>query len=104
MNQERQKPLGFIDRARLAIANVLKPKAYVGTWDSARYSPHRSRIDAPMPTDFRQEMTATVRREMVRLSRWLEKNNGLFRQTIKDTALYSIGEGIHMQANGGDFD
>jgi capsid protein len=104
MSEQQKKPLGFIDRARLAIANVLKPKAYVGTWDSARYSPHRSRIDAPMPTDFRQEMTANVRREMVRLSRWLEKNNGLFRQTIKDTALYSVGEGIHMQANGGDFD
>lgn len=104
MNQENKKPLGLFDRARLAISNVLRPKAYTGTWDSARYSPHRSRVDAPMPTDFRQEMTATVRREMVRLSRWLEKNNGLFRQTIKDTALYAIGDGIHMQANGGDFE
>jgi capsid protein len=104
MNQESKKPLGFFDRARLAISNVIKPKAYTGTWDSARYSPNRTRIDAPMPTDFRKEMTATVRREMVRLSRWLEKNNGLFRQQIKDTALYSIGDGIHMQANGGDFE
>ena len=104
MNQESKKPLGFFARARLAISNAIKPKAYTGTWDSARYSPNRTRIDAPMPTDFRKEMTATVRREMVRLSRWLEKNNGLFRQQIKDTALYSIGDGIHMQANGGDFD
>lgn len=104
MNPQDKKSLNLFDRARLAISNVLRPKAYTGTWDSARYSPHRSRIDAPMPTDFRQEMTATVRRELVRLSRWLEKNNGLFRQQIKDTALYSIGEGIHMQANGGDFD
>ena len=104
MNQERKKPLGLIDRARLAISNVLRPKAYTGTWDSARYSPHRSRVDAPMPTDFRQEMTASVRKEMVRLSRWLEKNNGLFRQQIKDTSLYAIGDGVHMQANGGDFD
>lgn len=104
MKPESKNPLGFFNRARLAISNAIKPKAYTGTWDSARYSPNRTRIDAPMPTDFRKEMTATVRREMVRLSRWLEKNNGLFRQQIKDTALYSIGDGIHMQANGGDFD
>jgi capsid protein len=76
----------------------------MGAWESAKQSVHRTRIDAPPPTDFRQEMTETVRREMVRLSRWLEKNNGLFRQMISDTAIYSIGDGIHMQANGGDFD
>ena len=96
--------LGFFDRARLAVSNALKPKAYMGAWESARQSVHRTRVDAPQPTDFRQEMTPSVRREMVRLSRWLEKNNGLFRQMIADTAIYSIGDGIHMQANGGDFD
>jgi len=104
MNEPPKKPLGLIDRARLAISNVLRPKAYHGAFESTRYSVHRTRVDAPPPTDFRQEMTQSVRREMVRLSRWLEKNNGLFRQIISDTAIYTIGDGINMQANGGDFD
>ena len=49
-------------------------------------------------------MPPSVRKELVRLSRWLEKNNGLYLQIISDTAMYSIGDGIHMQACGGDFD
>ena len=98
------KPISFFDRARLAISNALRPKAYMGAWESARQSVHRTRVDAPAPTDFRLELTDSVRREMVRLSRWLEKNNGLFRQIISDTAIYSIGDGIMMQCNGGDFD
>jgi capsid protein len=98
------KPTSFFDRARLAISNALRPKAYMGAWESARQSVHRTRVDAPAPTDFRLELTDSVRREMVRLSRWLEKNNGLFRQIISDTAIYTIGDGIMMQANGGDFD
>jgi len=98
------KPTSLFDRARLAISNALRPKAYMGAWESARQSVHRTRVDAPAPTDFRLELTDSVRREMVRLSRWLEKNNGLFRQIISDTAIYTIGDGIMMQANGGDFD
>jgi hypothetical protein len=50
------------------------------------------------------EMTGATRREMVRLSRWLEKNNGLYKQMIKDTAIYSVGDGIGLQCLGGDFD
>ena len=41
---------------------------------------------------------------MVRLSRWLEKNNGLYKQMIKDTAIYTIGDGIGLQALGGDYE
>ena len=104
MNEPQKKPIGFFERARLAISNAIRPKAYMGAWESARQSVHRTRVDAPPPTDFRAEMTDSVRREMVRLSRWLEKNNGLFRQMISDTAIYTIGDGINMQANGGDFD
>ena len=94
----------FFDRVRMSLSNLLKPKAYQGAFESTRYSVHRTRIDAPQPTDFRMEMTGATRREMVRLSRWLEKNNGLYKQMIKDTAIYSIGEGIGLQCLGGDFD
>ena len=104
----RPKPTtgGFniVDRFRIGLANLLKPKAYQGAFESTRYSVHRTRIDAPQPTDFRMEMSGQTRREMVRLSRWLEKNNGLYKQMIKDTAIYTCGEGIGLQALGGDFD
>jgi capsid protein len=97
-------PPGFLNRVRMGLSNLLRPKAYQGAFESTRYSVHRTRIDAPQPTDFRMEMTGATRREMVRLSRWLEKNNGLYKQMIKDTAIYSVGDGIGLQCLGGDFD
>lgn len=96
------KAPGFVDRVRISLSNLLKPKAYQGAFESTRYSVHRTRVDAPQPDDFKREMQETTRREMVRLSRWLEKNNGLFRQMIKDTAIYTVGDGIMLQATGGD--
>jgi capsid protein len=103
MPPERRVP-GFVDKVRMSLSNLLKPKAYQGAFEATRYSVHRTRIDAPQPTDFRMEMTGATRREMVRLSRWLEKNNGLYKQMIRDTAIYSIGEGIGLQALGGDYE
>lgn len=103
--QSKPKPqMGFVDRVRIGLSNLLKPKAYQGAFESTRYSVHRTRIDAPQPDDFKREMQDATRREMVRLSRWLEKNNGLFRQMVKDTAIYTVGDGIMLQATGGDHD
>jgi len=96
--------MGLVERARLAISNILRPKAYQGQWESARYSTSRTRVDAPPPQDLRTELNSSVRKELVRLSRWLEKNNGLFLQLITVTANYVVADGIHPQANGGDFD
>jgi len=104
MPPNNQPKPGVFDRVRMSLSNLLKPKAYQGAFESTRYSVHRTRIDAPQPTDFRMEMTGATRREMVRLSRWLEKNNGLYKQMIKDTAIYTVGEGIGLQAVGGDYD
>ena len=105
MPPEPQKPKpGLVDRLRIGLSNLLKPKAYQGAFESTRYSVHRTRIDAPQPTDFRMEMTGSTRREMLRLSRWLEKNNGLYKQMIKDTAIYTVGEGIGLQCLGGDYE
>lgn len=94
----------FLDRVRIGLSNLLKPKAYQGAFESTRYSVHRTRIDAPQPDDFRREMQDSTRREMVRLSRWLEKNNGLYKQMFKDTAIYTVGDGITLQCLGGDYD
>jgi hypothetical protein len=71
MPPEPKKP-GLVDRVRMSLSNLLKPKAYQGAFESTRYSVHRTRIDAPQPTDLRMELTGQTRGEMVRLSRWLE--------------------------------
>ena len=102
--KEKQQKIGFIERARLAISNAIRPKAYQGSFESTKMSVTRSRVDSPPATDFKFEFNESIRKEMVRLSRYLHNNNGLLRQMASDTAIYSIGDGIHMQCNGGDFD
>lgn len=94
--------MGLIDRARMAVSNFFKPKAYQGSFESARYSIARTRVDAPPPSDFRSEMNESTRLELVRLSRWLEKNNGFYKQIIRDTAIYAVADGIWLQCVGGD--
>ena len=102
------KKMSFGERVRLTIASIVGGKAikvaYQGAFESARQSVHRTRIEAPPPSDFRRELNDTTRKELVRLSRYLEKNNGLYRQMIKDNALYSVGDGITPQCVGGDFE
>lgn len=47
-----------------------------------------------MPTDTRKEITFRTRLELVKKSRWISNNLGLFRRFINGTARYSIGNGI----------
>ena len=96
--------MSLIDKARMAVSNFLKPKAYQGSFESARYSIARTRVDSPPPSDFKLEMNESTRLELVRLSRWLEKNNGFYKQMIRDNALYGVGNGITLQCVGGDGD
>lgn len=94
--------MSLLNRARMALSNFFKPKAYNGSFESAKYSIARTRVDSPPPQDFRQELNESTRLELVRLSRWLEKNNGFYKQIIKDNGIYSVGDGIFLQALGGD--
>lgn len=97
-----EQKMSLFNRARMALSNLLKPKAYNGSFESAKYSIARTRVDSPPPQDFRQELNESTRLELVRLSRWLEKNNGFYKQILKDNAIYSVGDGIFLQALGGD--
>jgi capsid protein len=94
--------MSLFDRLRAGVANLIKPKAYQGSFESARYSIARTRVDSPPPSDFKLEMNESTRLELVRLSRWLEKNNGFYKQIIRDGAIYSVGDGITLQCLGGD--
>lgn len=94
--------MSLIDKARMAVSNFLKPKAYQGSFEAARYSITRTRVDSPPPSDFKLEMNDSTRLELVRLSRYLEKNNGFYKQIIRDNALYSVGNGFTLQCLGGE--
>lgn len=68
-------------------------------FEAAKNSPARSNIYSKSPTDFRQEMDSWTRREIVRKSRYLEKNSGILREHIQSMAIYSVGStGIQPQA------
>jgi capsid protein len=94
--------MSLLDKLRVGVANLIKPKAYQGSFESARYSIARTRVDSPPPSDFKLEMNESTRLELVRLSRWLEKNNGFYKQIIRDTAIYAVGDGYTLQCLGGD--
>lgn len=47
-----------------------------------------------MPTDTRREITMRTRLELVKKSRWLNNNLGLFRRFTNGTARYAVGSGI----------
>jgi capsid protein len=47
-----------------------------------------------MPTDTRREITGRTRLELVKKSRWLNNNLGLFRRFTNGTARYAVGNGI----------
>lgn len=98
-----QKP-NIFQRAVMAVTKRLLPRAYTGSFESAKYSIHRTRVDAVMPADFRLELSEAARVELVRLSRWMVNNNGFYRQMVRDTSTYVIGDGIFLQALGGDSD
>lgn len=104
MADAKQTNLNFFQRAAMAVAKRILPKAYTGSFESAKFSIHRTRVDAVMPADFRLELSEAARVELVRLSRWMANNNGFYRQMVRDTSTYVFGEGVFLQALGGDND
>ncbi|MFO8026468.1 MAG: phage portal protein, partial [Opitutales bacterium] len=71
-------------------------------YEAANYSSRRSRVPGAAPTDAKQELTASTRRELVRKSRYLTKNSGFAREVVGDMAIYSTGDGIRPQAQSVD--
>lgn len=90
------------------IKNLLKaagsPKSPVAqSFESAKQSPARSNLYTKTPTDFRKELDNFTHREILRKSRYLEKNSGLLREYIQSMAIYSVGAtGIRPQARTAD--
>jgi capsid protein len=84
--------------ARLLLPPVLVPKAWGSPFEAANWSPRRGSVPGAAPTDARQELTSSVRTELVRKSRYLHKNSGFVRELVANMAIYSTGDGIRVQA------
>jgi len=67
-------------------------------YESANISPRRHVVAGASPQDAQLDLTAGVRGELVRRSRYLVKNSGFLREIVSSMALYSVGDGIRPQA------
>lgn len=67
-------------------------------FDSAKVSPRRGTPPGASPTDAKNELTSYTRNELVRRARYLEKNSGHIRGTLRDMKVYGIGDGIRPNA------
>ena len=63
-------------------------------FDSAKVSPRRGTPPGAYPTDAKNELPSYTRNELVRRARYLEKNSGHIRGTLRDMKVYGIGDGI----------
>ena len=67
-------------------------------FDSAKVSPRRGTPPGAYPTDAKNELPSYTRNELVRRARYLEKNSGHIRGTLRDMKVYGIGDGIRPNA------
>ena len=76
-----------------------KIQASQGGWNSTNYSRSRSNIYAPVAQDQRRDLTPRDRIEMMRRTRWGDRNSGMVRQILGDLTQYTIGDGIKPQSH-----
>jgi capsid protein len=81
---------------------ALLPKAWSSPFESANPSPRRGRVPGAAPRDAKADLTSSVRTELVRRSRYLQKNSGFVREMVANLAIYSTGDGIRPQAQSAD--
>jgi len=67
-------------------------------YESANWSPRRSRVPGAYPGDAKRDYTSGIRNELVRRSRYLYKNSGFVRELVGNMTVYSTGDGIKPQA------
>lgn len=75
---------------------------YGSPYEGANQSQARGRVPGATPGDARRDLSAPVRTELVRRSRYLSKNSGFVRELVGDMAIYSTGDGIRPQAQSPD--
>ncbi|PTY03332.1 hypothetical protein DB346_05480 [Verrucomicrobia bacterium LW23] len=71
-------------------------------YESANHSARRGQVPGAGPGDARRDLTPGVRSELVRRSRYLMKNSGFARELVGSMAIYSVGDGLRVQAQSAD--
>lgn len=82
-----------------------KVVSYIGTlpirlgmnYDSVRWSPARGKIVHTAPSDLKREQTPADRWELLRLMRYLDKNNGFVSAYVNAHLTYGVGDGFRYQ-------
>ena len=74
-------------------------KANVGGWNMTNYSTTRAQLYAPVAQDQRRDLSPRDRVEMMRRTRWGDRNSGMVRQILGDLTQYAIGDGIRPQSH-----
>lgn len=84
---------GIVARLRAAAGLVLgRPVAQ--NYNSTAFSPARGRVPHTSPADARQEMSSRDRVEIVRICRYLEKNNPFIAASVNASLTYACGDGF----------
>jgi capsid protein len=79
--------------------NTPAKKANVGGWNMTNYSSTRAQLYAPVAQDQRRDLSPRDRVEMMRRTRWGDRNSGMVRQILGDLTQYAIGDGIRPQSH-----
>lgn len=80
----------------------LLPKVWGSPYESANHSARRGLVPGSGPGDAKRDLTPGIRSELVRRSRYLNKNSGFVREMVASMAIYSTGDGIRPQAQSDD--
>lgn len=99
---EAQAGSGLFATPNLSPAQGGTPQPQASDFLSVKMSRKRGQIHSHQPSDQRVEMTNYDRQEMVRKSRWLDKNNGFYRENIASMSIYAVGSGMPGQSQCGD--
>lgn len=92
----------MIQRFRQAMGAIVGPFFGTGIYDNIKTAPHRSEPGGAAPQDAKRSLTPTVRGELVRRSRYINKNSGFFRELVANMQIYAAGNGIKPQARSAD--
>ena len=71
----------------------------MGGWNMTNYSTTRAQLYAPIAQDQRRDLSPRDRVEMMRRTRWGDRNSGMVRQILGDLTQYTIGDGIRPQSH-----
>ena len=85
--------------AKVSKKTAHQKQSLSGGWNSANYSKNRSAIYTPVAQDQRRDLSPRDRIQLMRNSRWGDRNSGMARQIFGDITQYGIGDGIKHQSH-----